>query len=117
VISPEGCAAILWRDEDAAPRAAAALRLDAASLLRAGVVDGVVPEAMTAGGRPDREAMIRAVGDAIAAELAELAGIPGPELAGRRLAGLLEHDAVALPFPQADALVAAAPEPKGAASR
>lgn len=44
VISPEGCAAILWRDPAAAPAAAAALRLDARSLLELGVVDGVVPE-------------------------------------------------------------------------
>jgi len=44
VISPEGCAAILWRDPAAAPAAAAALRMDPRSLLRLGVVDGVVPE-------------------------------------------------------------------------
>ncbi|MFG2192090.1 acetyl-CoA carboxylase, carboxyltransferase subunit beta [Streptomyces sp. NPDC048639] len=44
VISPEGCAAILWKQADAAPEAAAALRLDARELLRTGIVDGVVPE-------------------------------------------------------------------------
>ncbi|MGH4011143.1 MAG: acetyl-CoA carboxylase carboxyl transferase subunit alpha [Pseudonocardiaceae bacterium] len=44
VISPEGCAAILWDDPGAAPVAAAALRMDARELLRLGVVDGVVPE-------------------------------------------------------------------------
>jgi acetyl-CoA carboxylase carboxyl transferase alpha subunit/acetyl-CoA carboxylase carboxyl transferase beta subunit len=44
VISPEGCASILWRDPSAAPRAAAALRLHARELLRLGVVDGVLPE-------------------------------------------------------------------------
>jgi acyl-CoA carboxylase subunit beta len=44
VISPEGCAAILWNDPTAAPRAAAALRVDAPALLAAGIVDGVVPE-------------------------------------------------------------------------
>ena len=44
VISPEGCAAILWNDSAAAPRAAEALRLDARQLLAAGIVDGVVPE-------------------------------------------------------------------------
>lgn len=44
VISPEGCAAILWKTSDAAPEAARALRIDASSLLRLGVVDGVVPE-------------------------------------------------------------------------
>ncbi|NJC69926.1 acetyl-CoA carboxylase carboxyltransferase subunit beta [Planosporangium thailandense] len=44
VISPEGCAAILWKDAAAAPVAAAALGLGAKQLLRLGVVDGVVPE-------------------------------------------------------------------------
>jgi len=44
VISPEGCASILWRDPDAAPTAAQRLRLDAKSLLRHGIVDAVVPE-------------------------------------------------------------------------
>ncbi|PWI42953.1 acetyl-CoA carboxylase, carboxyltransferase subunit beta [Streptomyces sp. ICBB 8177] len=44
VISPEGCAAILWKDAEAAPEAASALRLHARDLLRLGVVDGVVPE-------------------------------------------------------------------------
>ena len=44
VISPEGCASILWRTPDATAEAAAALRIDARSLLRLGVVDGVVPE-------------------------------------------------------------------------
>ncbi|MGF7233517.1 MAG: acetyl-CoA carboxylase carboxyl transferase subunit alpha [Frankia sp.] len=44
VISPEGCAAILWDDPAAAPRAANALRVDARNLLRLGIIDGVVPE-------------------------------------------------------------------------
>jgi acyl-CoA carboxylase subunit beta len=44
VISPEGCAAILWNDPAAAPRAADALRLDAKQLLADGIVDGVIPE-------------------------------------------------------------------------
>src|SRR5690606_28655877 len=44
VISPEGCAAILWKDASAAPQAAAALKLDAPTLQRFGVVDEVIPE-------------------------------------------------------------------------
>ncbi|MFI1581483.1 acetyl-CoA carboxylase, carboxyltransferase subunit beta [Embleya sp. NPDC020630] len=44
VISPEGCAAILWKDPSAAPAAAAALRMGPRDLLRLGVVDGIVPE-------------------------------------------------------------------------
>ncbi|WP_433124140.1 acetyl-CoA carboxylase carboxyltransferase subunit alpha [Micromonospora sp. CA-240977] len=48
VISPEGCAAILWPDRSAAPQAARALRLTAPDLCRLGVVDEVVPEPTTA---------------------------------------------------------------------
>ncbi|MFD8478388.1 acetyl-CoA carboxylase, carboxyltransferase subunit beta [Kitasatospora sp. NPDC059673] len=44
VISPEGCAAILWKDPQAAPTAAASLRLHPGDLLSLGVVDGIVPE-------------------------------------------------------------------------
>jgi acetyl-CoA carboxylase carboxyl transferase subunit beta len=44
VISPEGCAAILWKAPEAATTAAAALRVRAGDLLRLGIVDGVVPE-------------------------------------------------------------------------
>ncbi len=44
VISPEGCAAILWNDPAAAPRAAAALGLSPRELLRLGIVDGILPE-------------------------------------------------------------------------
>ena len=44
VISPEGCAAILWKDAAAAPQAAAALKLDAPTLLKFGIVNEVIPE-------------------------------------------------------------------------
>ncbi|SDQ35629.1 acetyl-CoA carboxylase carboxyltransferase subunit alpha [Thermostaphylospora chromogena] len=44
VISPEGCAAILWKTPAAAPAAAAALRIDARELLRHGIVDAIIPE-------------------------------------------------------------------------
>ncbi len=44
VISPEGCAAILWKDRSAAPRAAEALRITAKDLLELGLVDDIVPE-------------------------------------------------------------------------
>ncbi|MCI0661526.1 MAG: acetyl-CoA carboxylase carboxyltransferase subunit alpha [Acidobacteria bacterium] len=44
VISPEGCAAILWKDSAMAPQAAASLRLTAADLLAVGIVDKIIPE-------------------------------------------------------------------------
>ncbi|MEU9889832.1 acetyl-CoA carboxylase carboxyl transferase subunit alpha [Sphaerisporangium sp. NPDC051011] len=71
VISPEGCAAILWRDAAAAPTAAAALRLGARELLRQGIVDAVVPE--PEGGAHRHPALTaRLVGQAVAATLHEL---------------------------------------------
>ena len=44
VISPEGCASILWRDAEKSPEAAESLKLTAASLLDLGVIDGIIPE-------------------------------------------------------------------------
>ncbi|MGF7238811.1 MAG: acetyl-CoA carboxylase, carboxyltransferase subunit beta [Frankia sp.] len=72
VISAEGCAAILWRnDTTAAPKAAAALQLDARSLLAAGVVDGVVREPGE-GAETNHIAAGRAMREAVASTLAEL---------------------------------------------
>ncbi|MEU5695104.1 acetyl-CoA carboxylase, carboxyltransferase subunit beta [Actinosynnema sp. NPDC020468] len=71
VISAEGCASILWKDPAQAPRAAAALRVDARSLLESGVVDGVVPEP-GAGADTDHLAAAAALGDALSATLADL---------------------------------------------
>lgn len=71
VISPEGCAAILWKDPAAAPAAAAALRLHARDLLRLGIVDGVVPEPGE-GAHEDHAAAAVLLGGALTAALDEL---------------------------------------------
>ena len=56
VISPEGCASILWRDGDHAQDAAEALRLTAQDLLRLGVIDRIVPEPLGGAHRlPERD--------------------------------------------------------------
>jgi acetyl-CoA carboxylase carboxyl transferase subunit alpha len=55
VISPEGCAAILWKDRAHAPKAAEALKLNAANLKQLGVVDEVIPEPL-GGAHNDPEA-------------------------------------------------------------
>jgi acetyl-CoA carboxylase carboxyl transferase subunit alpha len=60
VISPEGCAALLWRDAAEAPRAAEALRMTAADLLQQGLIDAVIPEP-PGGAHFDAEATIRRV--------------------------------------------------------
>ncbi|MDT3397993.1 acetyl-CoA carboxylase carboxyltransferase subunit alpha/beta [Streptomyces sp. B1866] len=71
VISPEGCAAILWKSPQAAPTAAAALRLHARELLRLGVADGVVPEP-EGGAHRDHARAAALLGDALAETLADL---------------------------------------------
>lgn len=71
VISPEGCAAILWKDSEAAPTAAAALRIGAADLLRLGIVDAVVPEP-EGGAHTDHPRAAALLGDAVTAALKEL---------------------------------------------
>jgi acetyl-CoA carboxylase carboxyl transferase subunit alpha len=73
VISPEGCAAILWRSRDRASDAAEALKLTAADLAGSGIIDEVVPEP-PGGAHLDPEAAARAVGQAIVRNLDELAG-------------------------------------------
>jgi len=73
VISPEGCASILWKDAEKMREAAEALRLTAQDLLKLGVADRVIPEPL-GGAHRDREATIAAVGRAIAEMLAELDG-------------------------------------------
>lgn len=83
VISPEGCAAILWRDAAAAPQAAAALRLCAADLLRHGVVDAVIPEP-GGGAHHDPVRTCRLVRTAVTATLRELITLrPGDLVAAR----------------------------------
>ena len=73
VISPEGCAAILWKNGERAADAAEALRLTSKDLLRLGVVDEVVPEPLGAAHR-DHAPMIDTLRDRISALLAELGG-------------------------------------------
>jgi acetyl-CoA carboxylase carboxyl transferase subunit alpha len=83
VISPEGCAAILWRSGEQAPAAAEAMRLTAQDLRQLGVVDQIITEPV--GGAHRQPALvIEAVGDALEAALEPLVGIDGAELRHRR---------------------------------
>ncbi|MEK0083603.1 acetyl-CoA carboxylase carboxyltransferase subunit alpha [Benzoatithermus flavus] len=79
VISPEGCAAILWRSADQAPTAAEALRLTAQDLLQHKLVDQVIPEPL-GGAHRGRATTIAAVGDAIEQHLRPLIRLSGAEL-------------------------------------
>jgi acetyl-CoA carboxylase carboxyl transferase subunit alpha len=71
VISPEGCAAILWKDRANAPKAAEALKLNAANLLELGVVDEVIPEPL-GGAHNDPAAAAAALRTAVTRHLGEL---------------------------------------------
>jgi len=83
VITPEGCAAILWRDGAAAPKAAEALRLTSRDLVEFGLVDGIVPEPVC-GAHRDPAAAATLLGQAIAAALDELAALTPDQLRAQR---------------------------------
>jgi acetyl-CoA carboxylase carboxyl transferase subunit alpha len=83
VISPEGCATILWRDAAQASVAAEALRLTADDLLRLKLIDQIVPEPL-GGAQRDKTATLNAVALAIQDALASLNGVDAATLRGRR---------------------------------
>ena len=85
VISPEGCAMILWRDAGEAKKAAAAFKPDAVHCLELGVVDGIVPEP-AGGAHTDPDAAAALLKASIVDALDELDGVPGDELRRRRRA-------------------------------
>ncbi len=89
VISPEGCAAILWADRAKAEDAAEALRVTAPDLMELGVIDEVVPEP-PGGAHRDISEAARTVGDALRRNLEELARIPGDQLVRERMAKFLK---------------------------
>ena len=89
VISPEGCASILWRDGEKAQDAAEALRITAQDLLELSVIDGVIEEPL-GGAHRDPEETARRVGDAVAEALDKLRGLDGDTLKARRREKFLE---------------------------
>ena len=85
VISPEGCAAILWRDAGEARKAAAAFKPDAAHCLELGVIDGIVPEP-DGGAHSNWKEAARLLAEALRDALDDLAGSSGQELRRSRRA-------------------------------
>ncbi len=83
VISPEGCASILWRMPEKAQEAADALKLTAQDLAKLGVVDDVVAEPLGGGHRAPAKT-VAAVGDAVEEALRPLLGLDGPALRAQR---------------------------------
>ena len=84
VITPEGCAAILWKDASKAEQAAEALRLTAQDLLELSVIDEVIPEPL-GGAHRDPEETAGRVREAILRHVRGLIGLPIQELLDRRL--------------------------------
>jgi acetyl-CoA carboxylase carboxyl transferase subunit alpha len=85
VISPEGCAAILWRDAGEAKKAAAAFKPDAVHCLELGVIDGIVAEP-DGGAHTDPDEAARLLGESLRDALDELEPSPPDELKRRRRA-------------------------------
>jgi acetyl-CoA carboxylase carboxyl transferase subunit alpha len=83
VISPEGCAAILWKAGDKAPDAADALKLTSKDLLRLGLVDKVIDEPL-GGAHRDQKGAVERVRAQILEWLGDLAAIPVPQLLEQR---------------------------------
>jgi acetyl-CoA carboxylase carboxyl transferase subunit alpha len=89
VISPEGCAAILWRDAAKAPEAAEALKVTSADVMKLKVIDRVVPEP-TGGAHRDPEAIAKTLKEEILTSLKELRAKPIDQLLEDRLAKYLK---------------------------
>ncbi len=83
VISPEGCASILWRTAEKAPQAAEAMRLTAQSLAELGIIDRIIREPI-GGAQRDKKRAALAMGEAIDRELEQLAHIDPVTLRRRR---------------------------------
>lgn len=90
VISPEGCASILWRSAEKAPEAAEAMGINAERLHKLGIVDTVVPEPLGSAHR-DYEATANAIRDSLIAQLEKLNALPMDELLERRYQRLMSY--------------------------
>ncbi len=90
VISPEGCAGILWRDGSKAPEAAEALKITAPELLALGAIDEIVKEP-AGGAHRNRKAACALVKKAVVAALKELTKLPADELVERRYAKIRSY--------------------------
>jgi acetyl-CoA carboxylase alpha subunit len=85
VISPEGCAAILWRDAGEAKKAAAAFKPDAVHCLELGVIDGIVPEP-EGGAHTNHDEAARLLGESLQEALEDLESVSPDDLKRRRRA-------------------------------
>lgn len=115
VISPEGCAAILWKDRAHAARAAAALRISANDLLEFGIADEIIPEPF-GGAHRDFVETAKSVKAAITKQLDGLRDIPIPTLLDKRYErfrriGAFEENVITKMAPADDRASGGVPEP------
>lgn len=88
VISPEGCASILWRTRDKKEEAAATLKLTAQDLKKLGIIDDIIPEPL-GGAQRNAQTVVAAVGDAIEKSLIPLLSLDGKTIREKRRAKFL----------------------------
>ncbi|HET9234701.1 MAG TPA: acetyl-CoA carboxylase carboxyl transferase subunit alpha, partial [Candidatus Eisenbacteria bacterium] len=84
VISPEGCAGILWKDKAKAPQAAEVLRLTAQDVLELGVIDGLIEEPL-GGAHRDPAAAAAAIGQVVTGAFSALSQVPEEDLLTKRV--------------------------------
>ena len=115
VIPPEGCSAILWRDSNRKVEAAAALKLTAPDLLKAGIADEIIAEPV-GGAHQDPALAAQRVDEAIRRTLAEVSAMTVADRLDRRYTKLRQIGRLGVDFTDT-AAVAAAAKPAGRASR
>lgn len=84
VISPEGCAGILWKDKAKAPQAAEVLRLTARDVLELGVIDGLIEEPL-GGAHRDPAGAAQGIGQVVTGAFSALLQVPEDELLAKRV--------------------------------
>jgi len=90
VISPEGCANIIWKTIDKAPLAAEAMGVTSSKLKELGIVDETIPEP-PGGAHRDLDAMVAILKNKLSAQVDQLAGIPIDELLAKRFDRLMSY--------------------------
>jgi acetyl-CoA carboxylase alpha subunit len=116
VIPPEGCSAILWRDANRKVEAAAALKLTAPDLLKAGIVDEIVREPL-GGAHQDPALAAQLVDEAISRALADMSVMPVPARLDHRYGRLRQMGRLGVDFADAAPVADGAAKPAGRASR
>jgi len=96
VITPEGCASILWRDGSKAEQAAEVMRMTARESYESGLIDGIVPEPL-GGAHQDWDEAAGLLKASVLQSYRELEGMSGEELVNQRVARFAGHGSYAQP--------------------